>query len=255
LNHIVGFGMKGTVSSEELTTIENLYSSNGIDTEIDLCPHVDASAIQVLASHGYNVNGFINNYVRILTDVDLMEDGSGESGIKISRFTPESLDKFPDISLAGYRDGGRPEVLLKTLGRIAAARADTCLYLASINGKLMGSAGLALIETTKGGVAHLYIDSTLPEYRGQGCKLHCYEPGYLMQEDQGLILLPVELGRRVPVPETLRGLASALFILKQHFVGEPTEAHQGKTQIRRVHLIVQFIIALASSILFLSISR
>jgi GNAT superfamily N-acetyltransferase len=40
--------------------------------------------------------------------------------------------------------------------------------LARVDGKIAGSAGLSLIETPFGGVAHLYIDSTLPEYRGRG---------------------------------------------------------------------------------------
>lgn len=168
LNHIVGFGMRGPVSSEELIAVEELYSSNGINTEIDLCPHADISALSVLASHGYSVNGFINNYVRILTDEDLREDALPAAEIEISRVVPERYDEFPGISLEGYRDGGRPELLLKTLGRIAVARADTRLYFATIDGKIAGSAGLALIETSKGGVAHLYIDSTLPEYRGRG---------------------------------------------------------------------------------------
>jgi GNAT superfamily N-acetyltransferase len=169
LNHIVGFGVGGTVSSEELAAIEESYSNSGIDTEIDLCPHADASTLRVLSAHGYTVNGFINNYVRILTDNDLVGAGSLEtSRIKISRVISERLHEFPDISLAGYRDGGRPELLLKTLARIAASRADTRIYLATIDGKIAGSAGLALIETSKGGVAHLYIDSTLPEHRGRG---------------------------------------------------------------------------------------
>jgi GNAT superfamily N-acetyltransferase len=78
------------------------------------------------------------------------------------------LNEFPRICLAGFRDNGRPEFLLKTLARIAVSRADTLLYLATVDGKIVGSAGLALIETSKGKVAHLYIDSTLPEYRGRG---------------------------------------------------------------------------------------
>jgi len=63
LNHIVGFGVGGIVSSEELAAIEKSYSNSGIDTEIDLCPHADASTLPVLSAHGYTVNGFINNYV------------------------------------------------------------------------------------------------------------------------------------------------------------------------------------------------
>jgi hypothetical protein len=168
LNHIIGFGMKGTVSSKELATFENLYTNNGIDTEIDLCPHADSSALQALASHGYIVNGFINNYVRLLTDEDLKQDGSTESAVKISWVNTERLGEFPDISFAGYRDSGRPELLLKTLARIPALRTDTRVYYATIDGKIAVSADLALIETSKGGVVHLYIDSTLPEYRGRG---------------------------------------------------------------------------------------
>jgi len=166
LNHIAGFGMAGPVSNEEFSVVENLHSKMGIKTEIDLCPFVDASALQILASRGYAVNSWINSYVRIIAEGDVYD---GEySGIKISRMTPERLDEFSTISLAGFRDNGRPEFLLETLAHIAASRADTLLYIATVDGTFAGSAGLALIETSKGRVAHLYIDSTLPEYRGRG---------------------------------------------------------------------------------------
>ena len=39
------------------------------------------------------------------------------------------------------------------------------------NQKKLGSAGLALMETSKGRVAELYIDSTMPEYRGRGVQV------------------------------------------------------------------------------------
>jgi GNAT superfamily N-acetyltransferase len=166
LNHIAGFGMSGQVSSNDIAVVENLHSKMGIDTEIDLCPHADTDVIQVLASRGYTVNGWINNYVRVITEGDLHDEEY--SGIKISQITTEKLDEFPSICLVGFRDNGRPEFLLETLARIAVSRADTLLYLATVDGKIAGSAGLALIETSKGKVAHLYIDSTLPEYRGRG---------------------------------------------------------------------------------------
>lgn len=166
LNRIVGYGMAGRVSDTDLVMIEDLFMKNGINTEINLCPLADPSAFQVLASRGYSVDNFINSYVRVLTDEDLKE--VKVEGITISRVPAERAQEFPSWSLAGYRDGGRAELLLETLARIAVMRADTSLYIATVGGKVAGSAGMALIETTKGGVAHVYIDSTLPEYRGRG---------------------------------------------------------------------------------------
>jgi GNAT superfamily N-acetyltransferase len=88
--------------------------------------------------------------------------------IIISRVSAEKFHEFPAWSAAGFRDGGRAELLLETLARTAVLRADTSLYIATVAGRVAGSACMALIETTRGGVAHLYIDSTLPEYRGRG---------------------------------------------------------------------------------------
>ncbi|KAF8857593.1 hypothetical protein BDZ45DRAFT_623600 [Acephala macrosclerotiorum] len=166
LNHIVNYGMAGPVSSDELAVVEGLYSKMGVETEIDLCPHADISAIQVLNARGYGVNGFINQYVRVLTDEALQE--FEVSGVEILRLPTSRAHEFPAVSLAGYKDGGRLPLLLETLGRIAVFREDTSLYFALVDGKVAGSAGMALIETSKGGVAHMYIDSTLPEYRGRG---------------------------------------------------------------------------------------
>ncbi|KUJ08197.1 uncharacterized protein LY89DRAFT_337841 [Mollisia scopiformis] len=166
LNRITGYGVAGPVSENDLAAVEDLFAKNGVNTELSLCPLANPSAFQVLESRGYVIKDFINSYVRILTDDDLKE--VKEDGVKISRVTAEQAQEFPSWSLAGYRDGGRAELLLETLGRIASMRADTSLYIATVEGKVAGTACMALIETTKGGVAHLYTDSTLPEYRGRG---------------------------------------------------------------------------------------
>jgi GNAT superfamily N-acetyltransferase len=168
LNRITGYGMVGPVSDPELTTIEELFTKNGVDTNITLCPLADSSTLQVLASRGYSVTHFLNSYVRVLTDEDLKE--VEVKGITISRVSSERSQDFPNWLVAGFRDGGKAELLLETLGRTAVLRSDTTLYIATdaATGKVAGSACMALLETRKGGVAHLYLDSTLPEYRGRG---------------------------------------------------------------------------------------
>ncbi|KAH6721249.1 hypothetical protein BKA61DRAFT_153959 [Leptodontidium sp. MPI-SDFR-AT-0119] len=166
LNRITGFGMSGPVSEDDLAKAEDLCTNNGVEIAIGLCPLAGSSAIQVLGSRGYIVESFVNSYIRILTDEDLK--AVSIEGVEISRFSEKGVSEFPKWSVEGYKDGGRAELLLDTLARAAVLRDDTTLYSVIVDGKVAASAGMALIETSKGGVAHLYIDSTLPEYRGRG---------------------------------------------------------------------------------------
>jgi hypothetical protein len=163
LNRITGWGRAGRVSEKELLIVEDEFAKNGVDTEINLCSLADPSTFQVLASRGCSVIGFINIYVRVLTGEDLKEVKVEE--IVISPVPAERAQEFPSWSLAGYRDTGRAELLLEALASSAVLRTDTSLYITTIDAKVTGSTGMALIETAKGGVVHFYIDSTLPEYR------------------------------------------------------------------------------------------
>ena len=170
LNRITGYGMKGPVSGEELAVAEDLFKKNGVaEMGINMWPLADPSALQALTSCGFFVENFINSYARHLTDEDLK--GVELEGVEIICVSAERVSEFPRWSVGGYKDGGRLELLLDTLARIAVLREDTSIYFAIVDGKVAASAGMALIDTSKGGVAHLYIDSTLPEYRGRGLQV------------------------------------------------------------------------------------
>jgi len=166
LNRINGYGMGVTVSEKDLARVEDLFTRNGLETGISLCSLADPSAVEVLKSRGYQVTGFLNSYARALTDEDLEE--VNVEGVSVIRLSTDRAQEFTPCSVSGYRDGGRPELLLETVANTAVLRTDTTLYIATVEGKTAGSATLALIETSKGGVAHLCIDSTLPEFRGRG---------------------------------------------------------------------------------------
>jgi GNAT superfamily N-acetyltransferase len=79
-------------------------------------------------------------------------------------------EDFIEASIIGFQSHGRSRELLGELARIATRRADTQLFIALVDNKIAGSAALAsiAIENSDGGVAHLYLDSTLPGYRGRG---------------------------------------------------------------------------------------
>ncbi|KAE9377027.1 hypothetical protein N431DRAFT_436268 [Stipitochalara longipes BDJ] len=174
LNRITGYGVGTSVSEKDLVIVEDLFTRNGVDTEIILCSLADPSALKVLASREYIANGFLNNYARVLTDEDLEE--VNVEGVTISRITAERAQEFPPCCAAGYRDTGRAE-LFETVARAAILRPDTRLYIASVDGKVAGSSAMALIETSRGGVANLYIFSTLPDFRGRGIQAALLKAG------------------------------------------------------------------------------
>ena len=171
LNHVVGLGMGAVVTDEDLDGLVRAYAARGMDTEIDLCPHADPSALASVGRAGFSVNAFSNTYVRALTDDDLEARFSDHIEVLTERTDTEA--RFVAASVAGF--GGQPQpkpaALLETLARIAMARADTTLFIAVVDGVAAGSAGMSILPSDLGPIAHLYIASTLPAYRSQGIQL------------------------------------------------------------------------------------
>ena len=168
LNHVTGFGLATSAAEDELAALEGQYAAMGLATEVDICPYVDTGALQLLAARGYTVNAFSNTYVKLLGDS--APASPAVSGVDIQTITAADADSFFTACIAGFlmQANTRPLALLEALARIAMARDDTRLYVARVDGKIAGSAGLGLIDPEGEAVAHLYIASTLPEYRGRG---------------------------------------------------------------------------------------
>ncbi len=165
LNHVTGLGMDGAVDEAALARLEAAYADRGLATEIDLCPHADAALLPLLARRGYAVNAFSNTYARTLDDVaDATSDG-----VEILQGADAAV-LFVEASVAGFlvQAQDRPRRLLEALARIALARDDTALFVARLDGRVVGSAGLSVAQTPLGPIGELYIASTLPEWRGRG---------------------------------------------------------------------------------------
>lgn len=171
LNHVVGLGMGAVVSDEDLDGLVRAYAARGMATEIDLCPHADPSALAALGRAAFTVNAFSNTYVRALKDDDLVARGPDHIEVLTERTDTEP--RFVAASVAGFSGQAQPKptVLLETLARVAMARADTTLFIAMVDGVAAGSAGLSVLPSDLGPIAHLYIASTLPAYRSQGIQL------------------------------------------------------------------------------------
>ena len=165
LNHVTGLGLAGPVDEDALARLEAAYGERGLGVEIDLCPHADARVLALLARRGYVVNAFSNSYARTLDDV------RERTALGIEILQGEAAHAlFVQASINGFslQAQPRPRELLAALARIAQAREDTALFVARVDGRVAGSAGLSVMDTPRGRVGELHIASTLPEYRGRG---------------------------------------------------------------------------------------
>jgi GNAT superfamily N-acetyltransferase len=171
MNRVVGFGTTGTVDETDVRELESIYAAIGLHPEIHLGPGAHPSALSCLRAGGYTAQGILNTYVCSLSNHELpvARPGATAAGPVIQQVSAQdSSERFIQTSIAGFADGGRSAHLLRVLAQIATLRADTRLFLATIDGEIAGSAALAVVDTPTGSVGHLYLDSTLPSYRGRG---------------------------------------------------------------------------------------
>lgn len=166
LNHVAGFGMNGPVSVEDLDAIKRLYSRIGVSPEINLCPFAHRTAREALDKRGWTICAAMNVYVLSLKEY---QENEKDEEICITHVSAEEYPLFIETSISGFGYNSPDQVdLFQALARAATRREDTRLYLARVNGQIAGAAGMALIATPVGRVAELYIDSTVPGYRGKG---------------------------------------------------------------------------------------
>ena len=167
LNHVTGLGMQGPVAADALASLEAAYAARGLGVEIDLCPHAGKDVLALLGRRGYAVNAFSNTYARTLDDVP--DRAPVAAGIEVLQGAAADA-LFVEASIAGFtlQAEQRPRELLAALARIAHARADTTLFVARVDGRVAGSAGLSVAETPLGRIGELYVASTVPEFRGRG---------------------------------------------------------------------------------------
>lgn len=191
LNHVTGAGMGAPFKASELAELENMYTAQGLETQIDLCPHAHGGTLALLAERGYTVNAFSNTYVCKLTAPDVRS--AAASGIEVVDDQAWVGARFAVHSVAGFsvQAVSRPPALLAALAQIAQHRSDTRLFAASIDGQIAGTAGMSLIETPTGLLAHLYIASTLPAWRGRGVQLALLHARLDAARDAGCTLASV----------------------------------------------------------------
>ncbi|KAI4760965.1 hypothetical protein E4T52_04323 [Aureobasidium sp. EXF-3400] len=182
INHTYGFALSGKAAPDDLRAIEAVYEQHGVRPDFDMCEFADSTGFDLLSDH-YTITGSLCEYQQSLSDFQV--PATLGSSIDISILGPKDHDTFIQASVDGFRSGGRPVELLKALAESAAARSDTILFSASIDGELVGTAAMAMIETPDNKIVVLFIDSCLPSARGKGVQKALLLERLRIARDQG----------------------------------------------------------------------
>lgn len=168
LTHAVGIGLAGPVGDAQIGGLEAFFRSRGAPVAIDLCPLADPGLVEALGARGYRVTEFNNVLVKRLTGTEIV------IAPRVRRAIPAEADLWAHTVGRGFFE--QPDLTTPEMdvGRAIFAMPGALCYLAAAGppgpaGEPAGGGALAVYQ----GLATLFADSTLPQFRRQGlqCEL------------------------------------------------------------------------------------
>jgi len=160
LNQVYGWGLSGPVLATELEMIETFYRSRELRPQVRVCPLADPSLFQLLGERRYIVQDHMNVYA---CQVDTLEEElPSVPGLSIQIATPDDAKLWFELDSAGG-DWAVPDGISFMLIR-TTLKPDSQLFLAWLNGQLVGSGALEIHD----GMAALMAAGTLSAFRNRG---------------------------------------------------------------------------------------
>jgi len=159
-NHIVGMGLYGPVSLEDVERVEEFYRSHRAPCEIVVSPLADESLRELLAPRGYRITEFNSVLIRRLEGCSFVPPADGITVERVTEETGLTWDRMIGEGFAEY--GPVPENLFA----VFATLPNSLNFLARVDGAPAGGAmGTVMGEA---GIAALFGTATVPEFRGRG---------------------------------------------------------------------------------------
>jgi GNAT superfamily N-acetyltransferase len=158
LTHVIGAGMNGPVTAEDIDRIETFYRERGSPVNIDLCPLADPTLADALGRRGYRCVEFNNVMVRrTLPPVECSDP-------RIESCARASAPEWSRTLAEGFFEH-EPTAEELEIGLYLFHMEGAAAFLVRVNGE--PAAGGALIVHPHG-LATLFADATLKNYRGRG---------------------------------------------------------------------------------------
>jgi GNAT superfamily N-acetyltransferase len=159
-NQMVGMGLYGEVTAEDMDRVEHFFRSRGVPSTIVVSPLADMSLPALLGERGYRIAEF--NSV-LIKRINSEEPFASPPGIVIERVTPQTVSPWMKAIAKGFSQ--EITVADDVFGSFAALP-GALAFLARIDGEVVGGCGGRVIPEAR--IAALFGTATLPEFRQRG---------------------------------------------------------------------------------------
>ncbi len=160
----VGVGLDGPVTEAELDRLEEFYFSRGAPVNLELCPFIDPSLVELLGKRHYWLAEFSNVLIRELHREETFAPPAAGVTIRVAEHS--EAKSFTRIMMEGFANGGPVAQSLLDIGEGFFYRTAGCSLFAVVDGELAGGAGLDVHD----GIAVMAGASTLPRFRQRGAQ-------------------------------------------------------------------------------------
>jgi GNAT superfamily N-acetyltransferase len=157
----VGLGLHGSVTEQEFDRLESFYFSRREAVRVETCPMADATLMNFFKERSYHVSEF-SNVMAMVPGSD--SRGDLPVGLEIRVAQTEELDLWTITVAQGFAETQPVTQEIQSIMKMFAMVRGTECFLASIDGRIVGGATLAV----RGSIAGLFGASTLPEFRKRG---------------------------------------------------------------------------------------
>lgn len=159
-NQIVGMGLYGAVTADDLDRVEHFFRSRDVPSTIVVSPLSDMSLPALLGERGYRIAEFNSVLIKPIRTNEPFEP---PAGIVIERVTPQTARPWMHSIARGFSQ--QITVDEEVFGGFAALP-GALAFLARIDGEAVGGCGGRIIPEAR--IAALFGTATLPEFRQRG---------------------------------------------------------------------------------------
>jgi hypothetical protein len=162
LSQALHTGMGGPVTEGEFDRLEAFFHSRDSAITISVCPHADASLIEILGKRGYRISHFENTLVRTLSPDSLLPIPDTQVAARKAQAGEGEL--WGTTVMKGFSEGVEPPPESLELFRLFFESPSGPAWIAEWGGSVVAGAAVGVHERG----AMFYGDATLPEARGRG---------------------------------------------------------------------------------------
>src|SRR5882672_1957561 len=132
----VGIGLDGPVTETELDRLEEFYFSRGAPVNLELCPFIDPSLVELLAKRPYRLAEFSNVLIRELHPEETF--AAPAAGVTIRVAEQHEAKNFTRILTDGFSGGASVAQSLFDVVKGFFYRTAGCNIFAMVDGELAG---------------------------------------------------------------------------------------------------------------------